>query len=71
MQITDISLLPQFSATMEAIMQFNDADETISDNIFYDVSSIRRLNIKNAECLPSPVCLDSSRNTILRTKLNV
>lgn len=45
MQITDISLLPQFSATMGAIMQFNYADETISDNIFYYASSIRRFNI--------------------------
>lgn len=40
MQITDISLLPQLSATLEAIMQFN-SSETISDNILYDASSIR------------------------------
>lgn len=39
MQITDISLLLQLSATLGAILQFN-GFETTSDNIFYDASSI-------------------------------
>lgn len=52
MQITDICLLPQLSATLGAIMQFN-SSETISDDIFYNASSIRWFNIQNIECLPS------------------